>query len=107
MFTITRQRFVASAATLLLVLLSWIGLSAVVLLFTDRAPAALVVLPSSEFFAQMPDDASIISQTNFSITLSSKEPSFTNRLYRSGAILVLPAGMEGCLPANFLAKNKS
>jgi len=107
MFTITRKRLVTSVSTLVVVLFAWIGLSAAVLLLTDKAPAALVVLPSGDFFAQMPDDASIISQSPYSITLSSKEPSFTNRLYEAGALLVLPAGLEGCLPADFAGRNQS
>lgn len=80
-----------------LVALGWIGVMAGVMLVSDAAPAAVVILPGEDLLAGVPE-ASILARGRFTITLASAQPGFGRALYRSGALLVLPAGLAGCLP---------
>ncbi|MCO6384495.1 MAG: hypothetical protein JXQ91_08755 [Vannielia sp.] len=79
---------------------------ALVMRFSDAAPAAVVLLPGPGFLAALPGDAAIVSQNRVSLTLKSKQPDFAARLYRAGALLVLPAGLTGCLPLPGALANK-
>lgn len=76
----------------------WIGLMAAVMLVSDAAPAAVVVLPGPDFLARMPEGA-VVSRTALTLTVRSDAPGLGPALYRAGALLVLPAGLTGCLPA--------
>lgn len=89
----TRRLFIA----LPLVLAGWIGVMAAVMLVSDAAPAAVVVLPSRDFLARMPEGA-VIARGRFTLTVRSETPGLGRALYRAGATLVLPAGLTGCLP---------
>jgi hypothetical protein len=80
------------------VVLGWLTTLAVVALATDEAPAYVVLFPSDSFVRSLPDRAAIISTSAFSITLRSGETGFARSLYGSGARIVLPAGLRGCLP---------
>ncbi|KMW58609.1 hypothetical protein AIOL_003587 [Candidatus Rhodobacter oscarellae] len=71
---------------------------ALVMRFTDAAPAAVVILPSKPFIAAMPEGIAILSQNRLTLTLRDDGPDLAARLYASGAWLVLPAGLTGCLP---------
>lgn len=88
------RRVIGGALTLLT---AWITIMALVMRFSDAAPAAVVVLPTGQFLAAMPD-AAILSRSQVSITLQSDSPAFAKSLYAAGAWLVLPAGLAGCLP---------
>jgi hypothetical protein len=77
--------------------LAWVIVAALVMLFTNSAPGALVMFPSQRFIHNLPADAAITAGNAFSVTLSGTEPDLARRLYRSGAWLVLPAGLTGCL----------
>ncbi len=81
----------------------WILIMALVMRFSDAAPAAVVILPGERFLAQMPE-AAILSHNSVSITLKDDAPGFAARLYAAGALLVLPAGLTGCLPLPKLAR---
>ncbi|NKB26253.1 MAG: hypothetical protein GKR99_01290 [Rhodobacteraceae bacterium] len=81
-----------------LVLLSWIAVMAVVMVTTDAAPGAVVILPSQGLIGNLPDGAAILGHSPVSITLTSDAPGFGRALYAAGAWLVLPAGLTGCLP---------
>lgn len=83
-----------------LVLTAWIGVMAGVMVLSDAAPAAVVVLPSLEFLQNLPEDVAILSQNTVSITVQSDQADLGLALYRAGALLVLPAGLAGCLPLN-------
>lgn len=78
--------------------LGWLGVLVGVGLFSDAAPASVVVLPSRHFLATLPPDFAVIEQGARTITLTSEAPGAARRLYASGAFLVLPAGLPGCLP---------
>ena len=82
----------------LALLAGWIGVMAAVMYFSDAAPAAVVILPSEEMIANLPEDVAIISRGALTLTLRSDMPEFGPALYRAGAGLVLPAGLTGCLP---------
>ena len=81
-----------------LIFLGWIAVMALVMRFSDAAPAAVVVLPSEGFVERLPKDVAILAITPVSLTLQSDLPGFAKRLYARGALLVLPAGLTGCLP---------
>ncbi|MCG6903283.1 MAG: hypothetical protein LJE68_11440 [Rhodobacter sp.] len=84
---------------LLAAVLGWIAIMAVVMRFSDAAPAAVVFFPPEGFVASLPEDTTILSYTRYTLTLQSEQTTgFGAILYRSGAWLVLPAGLIGCLP---------
>jgi hypothetical protein len=82
--------------SLALVAAGWIAVLAGVMLISDDAPAALVILPSDTLLADLPD-AAILSRTVVSVTIRDDAPHLAARAYRAGALLVLPAGLTGCL----------
>ena len=55
------------------------------------APAALVVLPDQALFDELPDDIEIVHWRRYSAVMTSNSPDYVRRLYKSGALLVLPA----------------
>lgn len=77
---------------------AWIALLAGVMLVSDAAPAALVVLPSDDLLNHLPEGVAILSATPVSVTLAARTPGLAAALYASGAWLVLPAGLAGCTP---------
>ncbi|MBS8228692.1 hypothetical protein DYI42_20900 [Vannielia litorea] len=79
---------------------------ALVMRFSDAAPAAVVMFPSEGFIAALPSDAAVISAGPATVTLKSDTPDFAARLYAAGALLVLPAGLTGCLPLPGALANK-
>jgi len=79
-----------------LVLVGWFGVLISVGLFSDEAPAQVVLFPSGQFMSRIPENASISSFDGWSITLASDEPNFVRQLYAAGARVVLPAGLQGC-----------
>ncbi|WP_370399138.1 hypothetical protein [Sulfitobacter sp. JB4-11] len=80
------------------VLIGWLAVLAGVMVLSDRAPAALVVMPDATFLANLPEDVAITSRTMASVTLIGSEGDFAARLYQAGARLVLPSGLRGCAP---------
>ena len=82
---------------LVAVFAGWIAVMAVVMLVFDAAPAALVLFPAADFLDRMPEGA-VISRSAVSLTIRSDAPGLGPALYRAGALLVLPAGLTGCLP---------
>lgn len=79
-----------------LLLMGWVGVLAGLTLLSDDAPAALVLFPSQDFLAQMPEGAAMLAATPISVTLASDNSNFALQLYKNGAWLVLPAGLRGC-----------
>ena len=84
-------------SALALTALAWLALVALVTRFSDAAPLVLVVLPDDAFLAHLPPEMAIVSRSRLSITLRSDAPDIAGRLYAAGAMLVLPAGLKGCL----------
>ena len=81
-----------------LVLMGWIGVLTMVAFISNRAPAYVVLFPSQILLENIPESSSILATSIASVTLSSDETGFVRALYQSGAWLVLPAGLPGCLP---------
>lgn len=79
------------------VLVGWFAIMALVMRFSDAAPAAVVVWPTNAFFRALPDDAAIIDVNGLAVTFANR-PDLAKELYAAGAWLVLPAGLTGCLP---------
>ena len=80
------------------VVAAWFGLQLTVMRFTDAAPGAVALFPSAEFGARLPRTVAIAGVGAHWIAVRSDEPNLGRTLYASGAVLVLPAGLPGCLP---------
>lgn len=87
------------ALALPLVLAGWIGTLALVMRLGGDAPAALVLFPPAGFIAALPAEVAVTGRSPVSLTLQSDGPDLAARLYGAGAWLVLPAGLEACIPA--------
>lgn len=88
-----------------LVFAMWIALMAGVMRFSDAAPAAVVLFPSQNLLADLPSDAGILSLRRYALILANR-PSMARDLYEAGAVLVLPAGLTGCIPLPKEAREK-
>ena len=86
--------------TLPVLLVAWIAILALVLRLGGEAPAVLVPFPPEGLVAALPD-VSVTGASHVSVTLKSDAPDLPARVYAAGAWLVLPAGLEACIP-NFL-----
>lgn len=84
-----------------ILLFGWIATLAIVMRAGGEAPAAFVPFPSAAMIAALPQDVAITASSSISLTLRSDTSDLPARLYASGAWLVLPAGLEACIP-NFL-----
>ena len=76
----------------------WIGTLALVMVLSDAAPGAIVLLPAQEFAKRLPDGAAVVGGGRYWIAVRSDAPGLGAGLYRAGGKLVLPAGLPGCLP---------
>lgn len=76
----------------------WIGVMALVMVMSDAAPGAVVLLPAEGFIAALPSDAAVMDSGSFWLIVRSDAPGLGRTLYRAGARLVLPAGLPGCFP---------
>ncbi|MDJ0626683.1 MAG: hypothetical protein QNJ44_00375 [Rhodobacter sp.] len=88
-------------AGLPLLLVGWIGTLAIVMRLGGDAPAAFVPFPPEAFTAALPADVAVVGRSPISLTLRSEGADLTRRLYDAGARIVLPAGLEACIPAGF------
>jgi len=89
-----------------LVFVGWVSVLGTVGLYSDDAPAYVVPFPTDNFLGNLPESASILSIDTLSVTLTSEKPGFARTLYKSGAFIVLPSGLEGCAPnLNFSVRN--
>lgn len=84
-----------------LLFIGWIATLAGVMALGGAAPAAFVPFPPRALAENLPRDITITGRSPVSLTLRSEAGNLPARLYRSGAWLVLPAGLEACIP-NFL-----
>ncbi len=81
-----------------LVLAGWIGTMAAVTFLTDAAPASVVVIGKASVLDHLPDGTAVLGAGPMGLTLANEMEGFGPALYRAGALLVLPAGLAGCLP---------
>ena len=76
----------------------WIVVIATVMVASDAAPGAIVLMPRGEFAANLPDGAAVVGKGAGWVAVRSDAPGLGAALYRAGGTLVLPAGLPGCLP---------
>ena len=93
MSTITRL-----LAALPLVGAGWLTVLVLVGLFSDAAPAYVVVLPREGLLETLPAGSGLLATSPVSVTLANSGDGFARHLWLHGALLVLPAGLPGCLP---------
>lgn len=86
----------AALTSLALLCAGWLSLVAAVTVFSDAAPALLVMFPDPDLLDRLDAGTAIVSASAFSVTLASEQDDFALSLYRNGALLVLPAGLKGC-----------
>lgn len=79
------------------VLAGWVVVMAAVMRFSDSAPAAVVPFPRAQLLAALPEDSGILGLNRWALTVKNDE-GMVKALYEAGALLVLPAGLTGCLP---------
>jgi hypothetical protein len=89
----TKQIFFAFGAALCV----WLAVMVTVTLLPNAAPAALVMFPSEQFIDALTSDFRIIDHTAVSVTIASDQSNPAS-LYALGALIVLPAGLTGCIP---------
>ena len=78
--------------------LGWLVVTASVALLTDAAPGAVAFFPGEGFVGRLPEGAALVDVSRYAVSVASGEPGLARALYRAGALLVLPAGLPGCLP---------
>jgi hypothetical protein len=76
----------------------WIATLALVLRLGGEAPGVFVPFPPARLIANLPEGAAITSTSRFSLSLQSDRPRLVIDVYAAGAWLVLPAGLESCIP---------
>ena len=89
-------------AALAAMLAGWLGVLMLVALFTDEAPAHVVVFPAPGLVQALPPDVAVLARFRHAVTLRSDRPGLARRLYGAGARIVLPAGLRGCLPLSLV-----
>lgn len=87
-----------------LVFIGWIAVLAGVMRLGGDAPAAFVAFPPSDLIEHLPAEITITGRSAISLTLRSEAENLPGDLYAAGAWLVLPAGLEACIP-NFLRQD--
>lgn len=86
-----------AAIALPLVLIAWVSVMAVVMRVSDAAPGAVALFPGEGLMRSLPEDTAILGMNRLALTVANR-PGMAAALYEGGALLVLPAGLTGCLP---------
>ena len=90
--------------TLSCILAAWFAAIPLIAIIPGISNSVRVYHPSETFLSQLPEGTRIVSWNDQSIAMSSDAPNFVLSLYKSGAKLVLPAGMAGCVDLSFTAQ---
>lgn len=85
-------------AALPVLVIAWLAILAIVLRAGGSAPAVFVPLPPAGLVGARSGDVAITGASPISITLRSEDSDLVARVYDAGAWLVLPAGLEACIP---------
>lgn len=83
---------------LAIVFVGWLVTLSAVMVLTDAAPGAVVLLPGEGFIANLPEGAAVVGNGGMWVAVRSDAPGLGRALYHAGGRLVLPAGLPGCLP---------
>jgi hypothetical protein len=86
-----------SAAVMALLLMLWFAVTAAMTISPGVTQAATVIFPSKAFMNNLPDNVSVLRWDRAIASVTSADPDFVRRLYRAGALLVLPARKAGCM----------
>ncbi|MBE9638669.1 hypothetical protein [Salipiger mangrovisoli] len=81
-----------------ILLLAWIAILALVLRLGGEAPAVLVLFPPAALIDALGPEVAITGASPLSLTLRGERPDLVAHVYAAGAWLVLPAGLEACIP---------
>ena len=81
-----------------LLLVGWIATLAIVLRLGGEAPGVFVPFPPPSLMVNLSEEVVITGSSRFSLTLQSDAPGVVEDVYAAGAWLVLPAGLEACIP---------
>lgn len=81
-----------------LLLVAWLAILAIVLRAGGTAPAVFVPFPPDGLLASLSGNVAVTGASPVSLTLQSDMPDLVARVYEAGAWLVLPAGLEACIP---------
>lgn len=81
-----------------ILLFGWIAVLAIVMRLGADAPGAFIPFPQETLLQGLPKDVAITNRSSISITVQGDGHDLTKRLYDAGAFIVLPAGLEGCIP---------
>jgi hypothetical protein len=73
-------------------------LQMIVMYFVVETPGAVVLFPPAGLISTLPEDVAIVGAGSHWIALRSDIDRLGRELYHSGALIVLPAGLPGCLP---------
>ena len=76
----------------------WIAILAIVLRLGGAAPAVFVPFPPDDLIAHLDPQIAVTGASPISLTLSSERDDLVEQVYGAGAWLVLPAGLEACIP---------
>lgn len=85
------------AISLPLVILGWLAVLGATLRLSNSAREVFIPFPPAALLAQLPDTA-LTGLSPVSLTLRSDAPGLPARAYAAGAWLVLPAGLQACIP---------
>ena len=77
----------------------WIAILALVLRLGASAPAVFVPFPPKDLISTLGNDIALTGLSPVSVTLRGDDPDLVARVYAAGAWIVLPAGLEACIPA--------
>ena len=80
-----------------LLLMFWFTATSAMTLLPGVTQAATIVFPTSALMNNLPDSVSVLRWDRATASVTSKDSDFVRRLYRAGALLVLPARKAGCL----------
>lgn len=80
------------------VVVGWFLTVLSVMYFTDAAPGAVVLFTPEHFGARLGEDMAVVGAGWNWVAIKSDAPNLGAALYRAGAVIVLPAGLPGCLP---------
>ena len=84
-------------AALPVMLAGWLAVLALVLRLGGDAPGAFIPFPPAGLLQALAGDVSVTGHSALSVTLSG--PDIVARAYAAGAWIVLPAGLEACIPS--------
>lgn len=83
---------------LFLVGAGWFATLLTVMVATDAAPGAIVLWPEDDFVSNLPEGSAVVGVGAYWVAVRGNSQNLGLALYRAGGLIVLPAGLPGCLP---------